>query len=86
MNFLVCIILYGILMIVSGYCIFKIEYVLNKMSLIHKIEDTLKSNEEIVCENAIVVCDSNGELAWFDTDKELFSLSDLTKNTKDTRK
>lgn len=79
-------IIYGILMMVSGYCIFKIEYRLRKWSIINLIEDNLKHDESIVCEDAIVVCDSNGEFAWYDANNEIESLSQIVENkTKDNR-
>lgn len=73
-------------MMVSGYCIFKIEYRLRKWSIINLIEDNLKHDESIVCEDAIVVCDSNGEFAWYDANNEIESLSQIVENkTKDNR-
>lgn len=40
--------------------------------MISLAEENLKENEEIVCKDAIVVCDDKGEMAWYDTNRTVY--------------
>lgn len=40
------------------------------------IESSLKHDEKIVCENATVVVDSNGNISWFNNDVPLCVIAD----------
>lgn len=66
------IIAYGLLMIVFGYCIFKIEYIIRRATVIDIATQSLKENEYIVCKDAIVVCDNNGEIAWYNVNRQTY--------------
>lgn len=66
------IIAYGLLMIVLGYCIFKIEYIIRRATVIDIATQSLKENEQIVCKDAIVICDDNGEIAWYNVNRQTY--------------